>query len=419
MHKPSVFETNKSFLWILILLGSLFLLHLGSYYRNYQEWISKPFYFTHATVLHSYEKREGKRVYQVLKLRSEEGLTFYTTSYQKHAFAQTRLRIEVFPKATLSFWNYLGGFYVKSRIRTVQKLPKRLKERLSDYVASQHHNASLGSFYRAIFFATPLEHTLREKVALLGISHLVALSGFHLGIIWALVYGSLLLVYRFFQQRYFPYRFALLDVGFMTVVMIGIYVWFVGAPPSLLRSYAMLLIGWAVLLMGMALLSFTFLFTIMALLLALFPTLCVSLGFWLSIAGVFYIFLLLKYTQTYTQRTVSLVVIPLGIFLLMLPVVHGIFGVTSLYQLLSPLLSLLFIPFYPLTILLHLLNVGAWLDPILEWLFALSKEAQNHLLPLWAVGGYGVLSLSAMGNKRAFYLLLTVACLYGLFLFLF
>ena len=46
------------------------------------------------------------------------------------------------------------------------------------------------------FFATPLAKEVREKISLFGVSHLVALSGFHLGILWALVYGGLLLLYR-------------------------------------------------------------------------------------------------------------------------------------------------------------------------------------------------------------------------------
>jgi len=147
------------------------------------------------------------------------------------------------------------------------------------------------------------------------------------------------------QQKFFPYRHALFDVGLVAMILLAVYLCFVEFPPSLVRSYAMVLVGWIMLLLGIELLSFTFLTTILLSLVVLFPTLSVSLSFWLSVAGVFYIFLLLQYTKEYNKWMITVLFIPIGIFILMLPVVHHIFGVTSVYQLLSPLLSLLFIPF--------------------------------------------------------------------------
>ena len=118
-------------------------------------------------------------------------------------------------------------------------------------------------------------------------------------------------------------------MGLAAIVVLGVYVWFVGAPPSLLRSYGMILAGWAVLLMAIELLSFDFLATVAALLLVLFPSLSVSLGFWLSVEGVFYIFLLLQYAKGHNKWIITLRVIPVGIFLLMLPIVHTVFAMTS------------------------------------------------------------------------------------------
>jgi len=402
----------------MVVLFIFFLLHLGWEYRNYTEFVSKPFYFTRATVLNAYEKRKGKRSYQVLKLQSDDGLTFYTTAHQKILLKNKYLRLQIFPNKQITFADYLGTFYVKSRIKKSEDLPPSLKGILLKKVSVQHDTPSLASFYNAIFFATPIEKGLREKIALLGVSHLVALSGFHLGILWALVYGMLLLFYKPLQQRYFPYRYALIDVGIVTVSVLGVYLWFVGSPPSLLRSYAMLFIGWAVLLTGIELLSFYFLFTVAALLLVLFPTLCVSLGFWLSIAGVFYIFLLLQYTRRYNKWVITLLIIPVGIFLLMLPVVHTIFGTTSPFQLLSPLLSVLFIPFYPLMMLLHLFGIGDIFDPALLWLFSLHQTGQEHLLPRWAAAGYIILSFAAIRYQKVFYILVASAFVYAVYLFI-
>jgi len=176
-------------------------------------------------------------------------------------------------------------------------------------------------------------------------------------------------------------------------------------------------VGWMVLLLGMELLSFTFLASVFLLLVVLFPSLLVSLSFWLSVAGVFYIFLLLYYAKIFNKWMMTLVIIPLGIFVLMLPVVHSIFPMTNAYQLLSPLLSLLFIVFYPLSMVLHILDLGGLFDTQLIYLFHLPAEGGEHLLPLWVVFGYIVLSIGAIWEKKLFYTILTLAIGYGFYLF--
>ncbi len=418
LEKPKLFTESRSFLWTMGFLLFVILIRLFFEYQSYQSFISKPFYYTHAKVLISYEKSKDNKRYWVLKLRSDEGFTFYTTSHLKENFDHNSLRLQIFPNKSISFKDYLGTFYVKSRIKNQEHLPFTFKDNLVKKVASQHKEISLQSFYSAIFFATPLDKKLREKISMLGVSHLVALSGFHLGILWGLVYGMLLLLYRPFQQKYFPYRHALFDVGLVAVIFLGIYLWFVDFPPSLVRSYAMVLIGWVVLLLGMELLSFTFLTTILLTLVALFPSLLVSLSFWLSVAGVFYIFLLLQQTKTYSKWIISFLFIPLGIFILMLPVVHYIFGVTSPYQLLSPMLSILFVAFYPLVMLLHLLGFGGVFDGVLVWLFDLPLDSQEKLLPLWAMIGYVGLSVGAIWSKKLFYMIFGAATLYMIYLFI-
>ncbi|DAB40159.1 MAG TPA: transporter [Sulfurovum sp. UBA12169] len=418
LEKPKLFLDSKTFVGVMGLLMVLLAVRLAFLYQEYQAFINKPFFYTHADVLLSYTKSQNGKTYRVLKLRSDEGLTFYTTNYQKKDFQHARVHLQLLPDKRITFWGYLGTFFVKSRIKTIEHLPKTAKDTLLQKVASQHRGNPLDSFYNAIFFATPLDQALREKISMLGISHLVALSGFHLGIVWGIVYGLLLLPYSIAQQRYFPYRHALFDVGLVSIVCLGIYVWFVDFPPSLVRSYAMVLAGWIVLLTGVELLSFTFLTTIVSALAVLFPFLLVSLSFWLSVAGVFYIFLVLRYVKHATKWLVTLVVIPLGIFVLMLPVVHTVFGLTTPYQLLSPLLSLLFVPFYPLAMVLHLLQWGDMLDEPLAWLFNLPHGGEQMLLPLWGFGAYVLLSLGAVWSRPLFLATLSGATGYGVYLFI-
>lgn len=419
LEKPKLFPERKSFMLTVGVLHCLLLVRLFFAYSAYQNFISKPFYYTYAQVLSAYEKSKNARHYTVLKLKSDEGFTFYTTTHRKENFHHKRLRLQIFPNKSIKFRDYLGTFYVKSKIKYQETLAVSMKDALLKKVALQHKSKALQSFYNAIFFATPLDKTLRESIAKLGVSHLVALSGFHLGILWGLVYGLLLFLYRPLQQKFFPYRHALFDVGLVAMFLLGVYVWFVDFPPSLVRSYAMVLVGWGVLLLGMELLSFTFLTTIMLMLVVLFPSLLVSLSFWLSVAGVFYIFLLLQYTKTFHAKLISLVFIPFGIFILMQPVVHGIFGVTSVYQLLSPLLSILFIPFYPQVMVLHVVGMGDMFDSTLVWLFSLPGQSTEELLPLWLVLSYLGLSVWAIWSKKVFYMLLGIASLYMFYLFIF
>jgi competence protein ComEC len=412
LEKPQLFSSRKSFVYVMALLAVLFLIRLTFLYQSYQSFIAKPFYFTYADVLYETPKEKNGRVYKVLKLHSDGGLDFFTTVYKKASYQGKRLRLQIFPNGQISFWSYLGTFFVKSRIKEVHPLPHSFKADLLEEVASQHSDKKIASFYNAILFATPLDRGLREKVSKLGVSHLVALSGFHLTILWGMIYSVLLVVYRPLQQRLFPYRFTLVDLGSIAIVLLALYLWFVDFPPSLVRSYTMVLFGWLMLVMGIELISFRFLGVVVGILLVLFSTLVVSLGFWLSVAGVFAIFLLLQYTKSLDTTVVKLVMIPFGIFILMHPVVNGYFGVTTAYQLLSPFLSLAFIPFYPIVILLHAIGYGGVLDEMLLWLFTLPQESVEHFLPTWVLGIYIVLAMMSIFSKRVFGVLLLSAISY-------
>ena len=417
LEKPKLFLNKKEFIFFSLLMLLLLSVRLAVLYSSYETFIAKPFYYTYATVITSYNKTKKGKSYTVLKLRSDDGFTFYTTSHRRENFNDKRLRVQLFPNKSIGFKEYLGTFYLKSKIKQQEKLEDSFKMKLLNSVNVQHKEKKLASFFNAIFYASPLDGELRKKVSYLGVSHLVALSGFHLGILWILIYNLFLLFYRPLQQNYFPYRYALFDVGIVVIIVLGFYVWFVDAPASLVRSYAMLIVGWAALLLGLELLSFTLLSSVFLLLLVLFPTLLVSLSFWLSVAGVFYIFLLLKYTIDVTSWKITFVLLPLSIFILMLPLVHGIFGVTTPYQLLSPLLSLLFVPFYPLMMLLHIIGAGGVLDAPLLWLFNLADDSKEIFLPLWAVFIYLFLSLLAVWYKKVFYLILGLGFVYGVYIF--
>ena len=417
--KPQLFLTQREFILFTLFLLFILMARLGVVYTEYRTFITKPFYYVYVDVIESHFKTKKEKSYQVLKVKSTQGLTFYTTTYFKKSFKNSSLRLQLFPNESISFQGYLGIFYIKSRIKKVIYAPANFKKKLLDAIASEHTSPLVQSFFQAIFFATPLSKELREKISLLGVSHLVALSGFHLGILWGVLYGILSFFYGFMQQKFFPYRYSYLDIGVLVLLILCYYIWFVGSPASLVRSYGMLLVGWFFLLLGVELVSFRLLSIIALVLMILFPSLVVSLGFWFSIFGVFYIFLLLSYTKKLSQWLVMIFVIPFGIFVLMLPLVHTIFPMISSYQLLSPFLSLGFIIFYPLEILLHSIGKGSVLDGMLLKLFALPYKFTTHTLPLNMTIGYILLSLVAIKYKSMVILLLLLSLSYMVYLFAF
>ncbi len=414
LEKPKLFLTAREF-WITVILFLVILsIRLSFIYSQYQIFIAKPFYFTYVDVLQQYTKEKKGKRYTVLRVHSNElDLDFFTRTYREDNLLNKRIRLKLLPRRDMSFVEYLRTSFIPSRLNRVLEKPYGLKSTLLEAIESQHSEPIIASFYQAIFFATPIQKNLRKEVSKLGISHLIALSGLHLAILWGVLFYLLRPLYRIFQQRYFPYRFDLIDIGFIVLVILGSFVWFVDAPASLLRSYSMMAVGWAVLILGVELLSFTLLSTIVMLLILLFPKMLLSLAFWFSVLGVFYIFLIIKRFSE-VNRVILTLILYLGIFVLMLPIVHVVFPLTSTLQLYSPLLSASFTLFYPVSIFLHLIGVGGVFDGWLLELLILDGDIVNRKLDIVFGVGYLLLSIGAVYSKRLFYLLFLIAfCFMG------
>jgi competence protein ComEC len=419
IEKPKLFVYLKEFWVTMVLLSFLLGVRLFLLYGDYETFKSKPFFYTQVEVIQAYEKWSGDRYYTILKLYSPTlHLDFFSRTRLRAEDITSQLRLKLFPHKDMRFVDYLGTSFINSHLNEVIEEPlPHLKDRLLWAVEEQHTSTMLTNFYQAIFFAMPLEKELRERVTALGVSHLIALSGFHLAILSGLLFFLMRQLYRPLQQRYFPYRFDLYDVGFMVLVLLAWYLWFVGSPPSLIRSYMMMLVGWLLLVFGMELLSFTFLATIVMVLLVIFPKLLLSLAFWFSVVGVFYIFLLLHYFSHLNKYLITLL-ITFGIFMLMLPVVHLIFPLVTPLQLLSPFISLLFTFFYPLSMGLHLVGQGMLLDEWLLKLFDLESVTAEALLPFGYGLAYMVLSFLAIYSRYFFYGLSLLSLLYTVWLFM-
>jgi len=350
------------------------------------------------TVLKQYVKHKKDRTYYVLKLRSDYG-TFYTSASQhlRNLVGRTlRLRVWV---SHYSFYDQLTSGYLPSKILKVYP-HLNAKTTLSHAIASQHRHPMIAELYGALFTASPMSQPLQEKLSTLGISHLLAISGFHLGLISALLYLILRPLYRIFQERYFPYRSAHRDLFLLVFVLISAYLYFLGTLPSLLRAYTMLLIGFILFDRGIKIVSMQTLFLTVMLLLALMPELLFSLGFWLSVAGVFYIMLYLIYFQ-HAKTSYNLIGISLWVYLMMLPLSLYLFENFSLYHPFSVVASILFLPFYIITSVLHVFSHGAVFDDYLLQYLQLGSHASTLILPLYVMVIHLTLSLLALHYRYA------------------
>ncbi len=409
---PPLFKNRKEFILVALLLISIIIVRLSFEYKRFLHIKSLPTYYTEAQVLNIYDGRGYKKGSYLLKLHSTDGLDFYIYTNREPPKRFDWVRVKLKLKKNTTLYDYLRGFFAYGEVVEHVEDGFDAKAYLRELINRQHNGYdNVKTFYHAIFLADPLDRELREKISLLGVSHLVAISGFHLGILWLLIFGALFIPYRYFQAKYFPWRYRNIDLGLIVLLILAIFTLFVGAPPALIRSYVMLLIGWFILILGLELLSFKFLAFAVLVILVVAPKLIASLGFLLSFTGVFYIFLVIKWLGDKSPWFITLIAIPVGIFLLMFPIGHYFFNNTSIWQLMSPPLSIIFIIFYPIVAILHLIGLGGSFDSLLLWLFNLPTTSVKIDMPNYLIIPYILLSIWAIFSKKAFWATLIFATL--------
>lgn len=356
-----------------------------------------------AVVVKQYAKHNSRGSYQLLKLKSDQGFSFYTSVNKNFEDVVDREVTLTMATDRLTFTDFMSSFYAKSYAISINP-NKSYKHALNRHLDGLHDSPDASAIYKALITATPLPNTLAQSFSNLGISHLLAISGFHLGVLSALLYFLLRPPYRFFHSRFFPYRHANRDLFMAVIITLLFYMLFLDSPPSLMRAFAMLLVGFILFDRGFEVVSMQTLSVSVILLLALFPRLFFALGFWLSVAGVFYIFLFMICFKA-RSRLFQFALLPIWVYAMMLPFSLFIFGSFSLYHPLSILWTLLFSIFYPLSLALHVVGFGASFDDLLLWLISLGDEGVKIVLPLWVFAAHLLLSITAIKAKYALYVL--------------
>jgi len=353
--------------YICLIVFSIFIVNIGYKYFEYKKIISHSI-FIKAKIVNQYKKKN----YYVLKLKNNE-VTFYTTTKDDLKDILNReVEVGVITK-NIKFFDFLTTFYAPTYHLGILDIPKYKK-----FINNQHKDKYIANIFDALFFGDSLYHKTRLNLSTLGISHLFALSGLHLAIISGFLY---LILTPFYKLVAPSYRNRNIDLGILIIGILFLYLWFVNFPPSLVRSFIMECVVFLVAFNLKNILNFKVLFLTIIFSLVLFPSFIFSIGFFLSVSGVFFIFLFFRYFKVNWIN--GIFVLPIFLYITMFPISHYFFGNFNTYQLLSPFISILFSLFYPLEIFLHLIHQGGILDNIIINYLELGQYFINIYTSFW------------------------------------
>ena len=144
LEKLSLFNTRREL--FLFLLVSLFILFYSLLieFNNYKNLTKFDSNLVNATILKQYQKtkttKKGKtKTYQILKLKSENEFTFYTSISSKFPDSKGKeVELEVWA-GEISFYEYMTGFYAYSKIISVDS-NTTLKQKLNIHISDKHTN---------------------------------------------------------------------------------------------------------------------------------------------------------------------------------------------------------------------------------------------------------------------------------------
>jgi competence protein ComEC len=376
---------------LLIFLIFSFLLILRGFvsFIFYKNFISHRVVEINGYVANQYKKKN----YYVLKIKSKN-LTFYTINKDNlKNLLNENISIKIFTK-NISFKDYLFGFFSPS-------FDLKLKDAnfLEKYVESQHKDKKIINLYKALYFGKSIDYDTRQKLSTLGISHLFALSGLHLGFLSGILFLILSPFYKFFQQKFFPYKNRYFDLGIVILIIEFLYLYFTNFSPSLVRAFVMEIVIFISLIYlekePLKILFFTILISFFVFFEKIF-----NIGYFLSFIGVYYIFLFFKYFKI---NFINTLILSFYMFLMMFIIGHFFFYNFNYYQFLSPVINILFSIFYPVSIVLHLIGFGDLFDNFIKFYLNLGEKFYYVNVNVFIFFSFLFLSFVAYYKKWAFY----------------
>jgi competence protein ComEC len=331
-------------------VGLVFIGNILYKYVTYKSFIQKS-QFIEGKIVTQYRKKN----YWILKIKSKNLLFYTTTKDDLKNILNRFVEVGVITK-NISFLEYISTFYAPTFHLGILDIPQYKK-----FINNQHKDKNFSNIFNALFFGDSLYYETRQKLSTLGISHLFALSGLHLAIISGILY---LLFTPIYNMVIPTYRNRNIDLGFLILITLFFYLYFVDFPASLVRSFVMEMIVFVFAYFLRDVFSFKLLFIAVLVSIAIFPNLIINLGFFLSVMGVFLIFLFFKYFKLNFIN--GFLILPIYLYIAMIPISHYFFGNFNYYQLFSPFVTILFSFWYPFEIILHILGIGGIFDEVVK-----------------------------------------------------
>lgn len=401
LERIELFDRKSAALFSLFLLV---ILSLSLSYEYYQFTKFKTFDdpLIRASVIDQEVRLIGEQPRTSMKLRLESGASVRCIMSPYLRDLRGREVLIELQVANVSFLDYLKGFRTRGLI--IEVYPSlSLKERWYRTIASYHSDQWMKELYGALFVATPMSQELQTLVGAMGLSAALSISGYHFGILSVIAYFVLRPLYRWVQNRYFPYRHGNRDLFWVVAVLLFAYLAILEFNPAMLRSFGMIMVGYWLYDRGIKIISAQTLWIAVGILIAFFPRLFFSLSFWFSSFGVLSIFVFIRYYGHWKAWQIFLA-LNVWCYLVLLPISLAIFGTFSWAHVGSIPINLLFNLYYPTVLVLHLTPWGDWFDPYLMKMFE-SAQIKSVVIPMWAGLFSIVLALGAMWRKEAFWTL--------------
>ena len=401
---------NKKLALIFFLIF-IFLINLSIEYNKYLDFIDEEVYEVKAEVLNIYEKPKNN----ILRLKTQN-FDFFTNIDKSEEVKKSDMLSIAIISLNISFYDYLKGFYATTiYFDKIEKTPKFI-DKIIEKINSNHEDEMIKELFQTLFLGTTISKELRDICTNYGISHVIALSGFHLAVLSFTIYWVLYFPYSFFHQKYFSYRNKKYDLILISLVILFYYLILTDIIPSLLRAFVMLILTIYFLRSNIKIVSYTNLFFTFLIVIALFPKFLFSLGFWFSIIAVFYIFLFIQYFKN-LNKYFQIIFFNVWMFLVFNPIVHFYFPQTTYEQFLSIIINILFPIFYVFEIVAHIFGFAIYFDGFIKDFLSYKMNVFSVETPFYFLLIYMIFSLISVFNKKAFWILNILLITFNLYVY--
>ncbi|MCT7557175.1 ComEC/Rec2 family competence protein [Aliarcobacter butzleri] len=402
---------SKKIVTIFILFFAL-LINILFEYGKYLEFIDEEVFETKVEVLNIYQKDD----FDILKLKTSN-FEFFTSIPKNQEIKKFDLLNILIVSRNIDFIDYLKGFYTKTIYFDELQKEQTFKDKIIKNIENNHQDEKIIELFNALFLAVPVSKELRDVITAYGIAHVVALSGFHLVVLSFVIYWILYFPYKFFQDRYFPYRNRKLDILLITIAILFYYLILTDIVPSLLRAFVMFCLGIYLLRSNIKILSYMTLFYTFLIVIAFYPKYIFSIGFWFSIFAVFYIYLFIQYFKNY-DKWLLFIFFNIWMFLIFNPIVHYYFPQTSYEQFYSIPITIFFNFFYPAEIFAHIFGFSDYFDEYLKIFIEYKIFVYEVFTPLYFYILYLFVSFLSIWSKKAFILLNLLMIGFNIYMYL-